>query len=202
MCRVCHTLKLSFELNFKTLKKKCWVQVFSAKQAELTVPINSLFSFLHARTCLIASLWVTHTNGPSQMLHTSCFLFSTLFETRVTDHMWGTTQLPVSSPLNVPFMSWQHWASSSASSSLMWSLEKKEKRKKETQQLGSSYALARKVYKFRKRDSSDYGASSFLQTFHLFSFWKISTQNHFELHKVPVSTQHQRILVLIASVQH
>lgn len=114
-----------------------------------TLTISELFSFLQAWTCPIASLLVTRTNGLSQTVYASCFLFPTLFEKRVTDHMWGTTQVPVSSPVNVPFMSRHRCGSPLKSARLMWSLGKK------TQRTGSVYALGAKVYKFRKPALAD-----------------------------------------------
>lgn len=59
----------------------------------------------------IASLLLTNRNGSNQMVCASCFHLKPLFENRVTDRMWGKTQVPVSSPLNVPFMPRHCWAS-------------------------------------------------------------------------------------------
>lgn len=46
-----------------------------AQQPQETLTINELFSFLQAWTCPIASLLVTRTNGPSQMVLRILFSF-------------------------------------------------------------------------------------------------------------------------------
>lgn len=74
----------------------------------------------------------TRKGGRVRWFYTSCFLFPTLFERReVTDHMWGATQVPVSAPLNVPFMSEQCSAKflknkKKKLSRLMWSVGKQK----------------------------------------------------------------------------
>lgn len=62
-------------------------------------------------TCPIASILLTNRTGWNQMVCASCFHLKPLFENRVIDRMWGKTQVPVSSPLNVPFMPRHCWAS-------------------------------------------------------------------------------------------
>lgn len=62
-------------------------------------------------TCTIAPLLLTNRNGSNLMVCASCFHLKPLFENRVADRMWGRTQVPVSSPLNVPFMPRHCWAS-------------------------------------------------------------------------------------------
>lgn len=54
---------------------------------------------------------LTNRTGWNQMVCASCFHLKPLFENRVIDRMWGKTQVPVSSPLNVPFMPRHCWAS-------------------------------------------------------------------------------------------
>lgn len=113
----------------------------------------------------------SRTNGPSQMVYASCFLNSTLFEMRVRDHMWGTTQAPVSSPLNVPFM--RGTAERVLKNVLDWC----GRRGKKTQRTGSAYLLVTKVYKFRKAASVD-------------DMWRLLSCSRLSSHSAPGKPQH------------
>lgn len=98
--------------------------------------------------CPVACLWVALTNRLREQFTHPVFFFRP-FEWGVTDHMWGTTQAPVSGPLNVPFMLLRRCSISPSSIRLMWSLEK------EMQQVRSVYFLLRSMYKFRTAASAD-----------------------------------------------
>lgn len=96
---------------YQGLWKRLWFKVFFvfqelsnwSQQAQETLTISELFSFLHAWTCPVASLLVAHTNGPSQMVYASCFLFSTLFEGHRPHvrHNTGPSQQSTKCPIHV-----------------------------------------------------------------------------------------------------
>lgn len=69
-------------------------QVADGAQQAQTLTSSELFSFLQAWTCPIASLLVTRTNGPSQMVYASCFPFF--------DTVWNEGHRPHARPNTGP----------------------------------------------------------------------------------------------------
>lgn len=114
------------------------------------------------------------------MVCASCFHFKPLFENRVTDCMCGKTQVPVSSPLNVPFMARHRWGS--PKNPLHWCgrCEKKHNGR------GQFTFQQWKVYKFRKPawlDDMRHPLSRRLSSHSVCG--KISTQHHLDSCKFP-----------------
>lgn len=136
------TLPFLFRGGFKHMLQVVLTGLTSKSNQNAMLTFISVLSpaSLDLHHCLLLAT----RNRSNRMVCASCFHLKPLFENRVMDRMWGKTQVPVSSPLNVPFMARHRWGS--PKNPLHWCGRCEKKHNGRGQFTFEQW----KVYKFRK----------------------------------------------------